>query len=366
MAHFINTNKEYYWGDWYFKDHVMDPMFDYKAHKKELSPYYEQRGFKVSMMFADYYSQLSGIQSDRYISMDVYYFFVLPALNRFDFLSAYLDKNIYNELFPDVNQPATVIKNMNGHFYYRGEEIDLSQAIRLVHDFSYDMIIKPTVDTCNGDGVAQIIDLDSSSLLQLFQEYSYNFIVQEKVVQHPDIQRVNKTSLNSMRLFSYRRRDGSYQFLYPYSFLRFGNKGAIKDNVSKGGGMCRVNANGLVDDKVYRFKDLKVSSLKLETGVEHLVIPNFEKVVSTVLMMHKRLPYFDLVGWDFTVLPNGEPLFIEFNLQPSIEAPQMLAGPMFENDLDEVIEQATKVKCTRIQSYLKVFEKDMHFYLHMQ
>ena len=29
MAQFINTNKEYYWGDWYFKEHVMADNFNY-------------------------------------------------------------------------------------------------------------------------------------------------------------------------------------------------------------------------------------------------------------------------------------------------------------------------------------------------
>ena len=120
MAQFINTNKEYYWGDWYFKEHVMADNFNYKAHKKELSPYYEQRGFKVSMMFADFFSQINGIHSDRYLSMDVYYFFVVPALNRYDFINAYLDKNIYTELFPNVKQPATIVKNIHGHFYRDG------------------------------------------------------------------------------------------------------------------------------------------------------------------------------------------------------------------------------------------------------
>ena len=120
MAQFINTNKEYYWGDWYFKEHVMADNFNYKAHKKELSPYYEQHGFKVSMMFDDYFSSLSGIHSDRYLSMDVYYFYVIPALNRHDFKDAYLDKNIsaakgYADkilaIDPEYN-PALEIKNL--------------------------------------------------------------------------------------------------------------------------------------------------------------------------------------------------------------------------------------------------------------
>ena len=78
MPDYINSNKEYYWGDWYFKSHVMPADFDYKARKKELSPFYGERGFKVSMMFADYYSRLNGIFSDRYLPMDVYYFYVIP------------------------------------------------------------------------------------------------------------------------------------------------------------------------------------------------------------------------------------------------------------------------------------------------
>ena len=366
MAQYINNNKEYFWGDWYFKDHVMDPAFNYKAHKKELSPYYEQRGFKVSMMFNDYYSRFSGITSDQYISMDVYYFYVLPSLNRFDFLNAYLDKNIYDDLFPGVRQPRCLIKNMNGHYYYNNEEIHVMDAVKLIQQEKAHLIIKPTVDTCNGDGVAQIGERDDDTLLNLFKEYGVNFIVQEKAIQHPDIQQMNPTSLNSMRLFSFRRKDGVYEFLYPYSFIRFGGKGEIKDNVSKGGGMCSIDSEGLVSDRVFRFKHLDITSLKEETGVEQLRIPNFSKVVEQVLQMHKRLPYFDLVGWDMTVLPDGEPMFIEYNLQPSIEAPQMMAGPMFGHNLDDVIETAAQVECSRLQSYKKVFGRDMQFFLHMQ
>lgn len=366
MAQYINSNKEFHWGDWYFKDHVMPPDFDYKAHKKELSPYFQERDFKVSMMFADYYSQLNGIHSDRYISMDVYYFYVLPALNRFDFINAYLDKNIYTELFPNVKQPQSVVKNMNGHYSHCGEEIQLLDAVSLIQQYGKEMIIKPTVDTCNGDGVAQIRDLGTDELVALLKQYGHNFIVQEKVKQHPDIQRLNPTSLNSMRLFSYRKLDGTYEFLYPYSFIRYGNKGAIKDNVSQGGAMCRVGADGTVDDRAYRFKSMKVTSLAEETGVENLVIPHFDKVVETLLGMHKRLPYFDLVGWDMTVTADGEPLFIEFNLQPSIEGPQIQAGPMFAEHLDEVIERARQAECSKVQSLKKVFPSDSVFYLHAQ
>ena len=366
MAQYINSNKEFFWGDWYFKSHVMPADFNYKAHKKELSSYYEQRGFKVSMMFDDYFSSLNGIHSDRYLSMDVYYFYVIPALNRHDFKDAYLDKNIYSDLFPNVKQPVSIIKNIHGHFYRNGEEISMDKAVEAVLQYQGNMIIKPTVETCNGEGVEQINGLDAEQLKDWFQRYDINFAVQEKVIQHPDLQQVNPTSLNSMRLYTYRRPDGSYEYLYPYAHLRFGGKGAIKDNVSQGGGTCLIDENGLVDDRVFRFKNLQVSSLKEETGVEHLVVPNYDKVIETLIKMHRRLPYFDFVGWDVTVLPDGEPLLIEFNLVPSVEGPQMMAGPMFGDFLDEVIERARQVESVRVQTTRKTFAKGMQFYLYAQ
>ena len=365
MAQFINSNKEYYWGDWYFKSHVMPDDFDYKAHKKELSPYFEQQGFKVSMMFADYFSRLNGIKSDQYLSMDVYYFYIIPSLNRYDFKNAYLDKNIYSDLFPMVKQPETVVKNIHGIFYHDGQEITFDQAVDAVHTTIGELMIKSTVETCNGEGVEQIFDTSDEAVRALFKRYGINFIVQEKVKQHPALQQVNPTSLNSMRLYTYRHLDGSYEFLHPFAHMRFGGKGAIKDNVSQGGGTCLIRKDGRVDDRVFRFKRMEVSSLKQETGVEELIIPNYQGVIEALIKMHRRLPYFDFVGWDVTVLPNGEPLFIEFNLVPSVEGPQMMAGPMFGDLLDEVIERASRVKCDKVQGYKKTFSKDMLFYLHM-
>ena len=364
MAEYINTNKEFYWGDWYFKDHVMPPDFDYKARKKELSPYYAERGFKVSMMFADYFSRLSGVESDRYLSMDVYYFFVVPSLNRYDFINAYIDKNIYSDLFPMVRQPLTVVKNMHGHFYREGQEISRDEAIEAVRSYQGEMMIKPTVETCNGDGVDQITDTSADSLNALFSRYDINFIVQEKARQHPELQRVNPTSLNSMRLYTYRTLEGKCEFLYPYSMLRFGGKGAVKDNTSKGGGTCLIDRDGHVDDRVFRFKHMEISSLKRETGVENLVVPCYHKVIDTLLAMHSKLPYFDYVGWDVTVDPDGEPLFIEFNLVPAIEGPQLMAGPMFAEHLDEVVERARQGQCSKVQTNKKVYPKGSVFYLH--
>lgn len=110
MENIINIKQEILWGDWYSRDHVAYPSFDYKAHKKECFEYYRKRGFFASMMFSDFYSRVSGIESDRYMPMDVYFFYALPCLNRWELSLAYTDKSLYSTLFPDVKQLGSVQK----------------------------------------------------------------------------------------------------------------------------------------------------------------------------------------------------------------------------------------------------------------
>ena len=47
-------------GNWYFRQHVMPEVFDYSAHKKDLSPFFKKYGFQVSMMYNDFYSHFNG------------------------------------------------------------------------------------------------------------------------------------------------------------------------------------------------------------------------------------------------------------------------------------------------------------------
>lgn len=105
MEKFINTKKEQFLGFDFLKNHTLPSrdVFDYRVHKKEYSEYFAQYGFQVSMVYADFYSRMwCSDYNDRYMSDDVYYYYVIPCLNRFDFINSYMDKNGYDRLFPDI------------------------------------------------------------------------------------------------------------------------------------------------------------------------------------------------------------------------------------------------------------------------
>lgn len=365
MENFINIKQEIRWGDWYFRDHVADPAFDYKAHKKECSEYYRKRGFFASMMFSDFYSRVSGVESDRYMPMDVYFFYALPCLNRWDLRLAYTDKNLYSTLFPDVKQPETVIKNINGIFFDSdGKVISFEDAVKIAKSSGRGgAIIKPTLDTCNGVGVALLNMEGEAKIKEQFASYNVNFILQKKVEQHPEMGRPNATSLNTLRMFTYRDVDGRLHYLEGKSFYRFGGRSTIMDNASAGGGVCKVYDDGRIDDRVLKFRHLDFNSLSKDYAVADMRVPNFGKAIDFVLGLHERLPYFDYIGWDVAIDEAGAPVFIEHNVLPSVEGPQIVSGPVFGEYLDEVMDRITVVKKQRTVYSVNKFRPGFNYML---
>lgn len=348
MAEFINTKKEIAWGDWYFRNHVLSDDFNYRVHKKELSPYYQKRGFSVSMMYDDYFSRFTGVRSDRYMSMDLYYFYVLPCLNRFDFKNAYTDKNMYETLFRGVRQPETVVKCMNGLFFDSdGAGISRADAIRLVEAECGKCIIKPTIETCNGDGVAL---LRSDEVAEQFQQHGTDFICQRAVEQHAEMAKLNSSSLNTLRVFTYRDLDRRIRVLPGMTFVRVGGKGSVKDNGSSGGFLAGVaDERGAIKGWCCKFKQSMPYALQECLGFAGFTIPAFEAVYPFVEALHVRVPYFDLIGWDVAIDVSGHPVFIEMNVEPSVEGPQLTQGVVFGSLLDEVMD---RVSCVRKEKKL--------------
>jgi len=206
------------------------------------------------------------------------------------------------------------------------------------------LIIKPTLDTCNGIGVKLLDGSDSNLVNKQFAEYNINYIVQYKVQQHSEMARLNHSSLNTLRMFTYRDIDGKVHYLKKKTFIRFGGKGAIMDNGSAGGGICKVNEDGIVDDAVHRFKKLKTDSLAKNYGISEIRVPSFGKAIELVVSLHEKLSYFDYIGWDVAIGETGIPIFIEHNVLPSVEGPQLISGPVFGEYLDEVMERISVVR----------------------
>lgn len=349
MAKFINSIVERHWGMEYFKEHVMAPEYDISRKKNEYSEFYAKHGFKVSLMYGDFFSKYSGIESDRYPSMDLIYFYMMPCLCRHDFMWAYVDKNLFSEFFHDVSQPETVVKCWNGIFYdSERKQISKQNAVDITIGEKCDLIIKPTVETMNGDNVVTLDNSGRDSVVAMFDRYGVNFIVQRKLKQHPDLARLNPSSFNTYRILTYRDIDKKVHFLDEISHIRIGGKGSAKDNLSSGGVACHIMPDGTLVDACTRYKSMKVYSMKSEYGVQDYKVPCFKAAADFAISLHQRLPYFDFIGWDVGILPDESPVFIEYNVIPGVEGPQSIAGPLFGKYLEEVMERVKIVRCDKV------------------
>lgn len=332
-----------------FLTNEMCKDFDWKKYVSKKNPYFKKWGFDVSQLDAEYYSCVSGIKADHYVTRSMAVHYIYPYLDRYDFVPAYMDKNMQKRILglPDdklgVLMPEEVVYNANRVFFDgEGKELTREEAIDALLAYGKDTILKPSVETFGGHGVIKVSGQSSKQDYEaLFNKYRYDFTIQKLVEQHPIMAQFNPTSVNTVRVVTYRDFEGKRKVLY--SCMRFGGEGSVMDNVCSGGGYTGVNVETgkLLDRKRYSYFVMDVPMLPDSVPNE---IPCWEKIKSAALTLHGRLPQLGIVGWDFTLTPDETPVLIEFNPRPGVGL-QQAVGPMFtREELDEIMKHVSKVK----------------------
>lgn len=330
-----------------FFEKEMKKGFPWKKYVHKKSPYFKKWGFDVSMLDAEYYGAVSGIKADHYVTRSMAMHYIYPYLDRYDFLPAYMDKNFQKRSLDfeeakqhiDIQATEDVVYNSNGIFFDgQDHEITPETALQLLLDYGQDLILKPSVDTYGGSGVMKVKAGQSrEELQQLIKNYHYNFTFQKVVEQHPALAAFNATSVNTIRIVTYRNPAKERKVLY--ACVRFGGAGTVTDNVCSGGGYTGVDMDGkLIDSKKYSYFTLEAPELPASFPKE---IPYWDKVKEAALYLHGKLPHFDIVGWDFSISPDGHPVLIEYNLRPGVGLQQAF-GPMFsKEELDEIMKHVS-------------------------
>ena len=336
-----------------FLKKIMDPSFNWKKYRHKYNPYYLQYGFKFPMYEFEYYALCTGIKSDLYLPIRFYQQYVFPYLDHDAWHWGYADKNMFAR-FLDIKEAQRHIEVMvpeciaccdNGRFFRGGADTicTAEEAIQLVLQSTGDLIIKPTVQSGHGHGVKIISDADKTKeqVQNIFLKYGKNFVVQKKIIQHPELARLNPTSVNTIRIATYQDFNGYVKILYASQ--RFGGEGKIYDNAddpSGSGGFCVIQSDGTLMREIHHYRNIKKTYLSSDITKK---IPYFEKVQNAVLYLHTRFPHFALIGWDVSITPEGIPVILEYNFRPGLGSCQLAHGPMFnKEDLDEIMERVSK------------------------
>ena len=336
----------------------------------------------IDPVYHNYYTEKTGIFSERYLPDDVYYYFIDYYFN--DHTAAYYldNKCNYEKMYPGIKAPETILRRMNGFWYAGGDHkqalpgqyrmIRPEEAAEIVsqeeavflkqatgsyggHDVHYlcgknDAAApdKKGMDAGNTSAAPDGNGMNHAERMKReFQEtvgaMKADLVVQRPIRQHPDLAKINDSSVNTIRMLSLLTEDG----VKIYStILRMGVSGAKVDNASSGGITCGVLPDGHCRD--FGFYSY-VGGGKNKKRFEHptsgmkfgeIVIPHFDKLKELVLAAHPMMPFFRMISWDLAVDEEGDAVLIESNLcDGELDFHQLNNGPLFGDDTEMILKE---------------------------
>lgn len=171
-------------------------------------------------------------------------------------------------------------------------------------------------DSEGGSGIEKIVVDASESVGELRNRLSSSrqFLLEEFVVQHPDMALLNSTSVNTLRIVTF-VREGTVHVLARV--LKMGAGGDI-DNFSAGGMYTMLGSNGVALYAAFDRHDAMHAVHPLSgTSIVGFRVPRFSEVIDLVSRAALELTDVPYVGWDVAITPDG-PLIIEANYNTGV------------------------------------------------
>lgn len=329
-----------------------------EEQKKEIDDMYVQNyGSKVSHTWHRHFTAFTG-------SFDKNYFPELLYIPEFEH---YMNLNKkYNYVFSDKNllpflaqaarikTPKSFVNCVSG--VYRDSDnniIDYETMMTVVSNIG-EAFIKPTVDSCSGQGCA-VVDAENGidkisgrEIREIIKKTGKNFVIQERIACHVSISKIYPNSVNTFRVISYIWND---EIRMTPAIMRIGRGGNHLDNAHAGGMFIAIDNDGTLHKTAFtEFKDEFDFHPDTNVCYDGYKIELFPKVLDAAKKMHQLIPQIGVVNWDFTINEEGEPLLIEMNISGgSIWLMQIAHGKgAFGDDTPEILQWMNLMKNTKL------------------
>ena len=312
-----------------------------KEQEKAIKEFYKPYA-KTNPVFHRYYTSKTGVFCVDYIPHDIYihidtYFNDLRAARVVD------NKCYYELLFPGVLQPHTVLKRINNIWLDTNDSVVTPSQMKEIVDAEKDgVFVKEAEESMGGIGVMYVESGPAAfdKIKEFADKIKTDIVIQKKIVQHPDMAKINESSVNTLRIYSLLTKEGECK-IYS-SVVRMGVGKAKVDNFSSGGYCCGIKEDGTLRKYAYSKKAERIDRHPdTDMVFDGYKIPSYEKAVELVKRLHPMHPHFRSVTWDIAIDENAQPVLIEVNLSRSgLDVLQLNNGPLYKEDtkliLDEV------------------------------
>lgn len=307
--------------------------------KKSVKEYWSKYK-KISPRWAWYYVKCNGMEDSRYIPNTLYYTKIDQHFNQRKLGWGFNDKNYYSRIFAGIKQPKTVVRNISGIFLDEDYHlISKEDAIRKILEEG-EVICKPSLESGSGRSIVfWKADKDKENIARFLNDTNEkDYIVQAIIVQHPELDKVHKGSVNTIRITTLLMPERVYVLS---SVLRMGVNESRIDNATAGGITAGITEDGFLKE----FATTYYSGEKLYKHPQGLVfkgfeVPSYDKALCLAVQCASIIPHFRLVSWDIAIDVNGDAILIESNMRKgSINFHQFNNGPLFGDLTERVLNE---------------------------
>jgi hypothetical protein len=290
---------------------------------------------------------------------------ITPALNPPLFAEFYSDKNMYELYMADINMPKVFARRVDGGKLVDKDFKPLNKGILgAIPADCQKVVLKPSVDTDSGVGVMifkRLADGEWRSIKEnetlsdhFLQQYKWDFVIQEALVQHPFLSQFCPTSINTLRIYVYKSVvDDEIHLLN--SVMRIGKNGSVVDNAHAGGVMVAIDEETGVMDK--NAIDANYNKYDEWNGISfkdnEYIVPDWDKITTFAKRVASKNVRCHLFALDITIDKDGNPILIESNIKNYAYWMAMVAGKStFGRFTDEIIDYCASHRPEKVKFLL--------------
>lgn len=301
-----------------------------EKQKQEIKSYWSTWGIDVPLEWHRLLYGKTGVCNPHFIPEPIFHQEIRPYMNDYTFAGIWSDK-AYMDFFIqntdlEIKTARSIIRNVNGRFLDSQFLLISIEEAETILDRYEKLVIKPSTYTDTGKNVKLINR--PFNLKQLDLEYQKNYVIQIPLCQHPEIARLNPSSVNTIRVNSVLFEKKAHVMS---AFIKVGQTGAFADNCGHDRYFIGIREDGKFCSYAINHDLQLFNSIPSGYDFAGRSVPAYEAVCQTVEAAHAAIPHFGFAFWDVCVNEAEEPVIVEVNLRyPDTVIPQAAgAGTSF-------------------------------------
>lgn len=275
-----------------------------------------------------------------YIGNDLHLYYVEEKLVDKSYIRGLCDKNIMPLLLPWAKHPRTLVRRLNGKYLDENfNRITEKDAVRILMENRFDGAVIKLCRSSGGKGVTFVSEDTTEDEIRTALRESYYITVQAVVTQHPEMAKMNPTSVNTIRVMTI-MIGGKPQVVS--AVVRIGGLNSRVDNFHSGGMSCGIRPDGSLKEFACNMIGDRFTVHPNGFVFAEGKVPNFDLICETVKRMHNCLPMFGVISWDICLDEACEPVLIEYNINGSVTVHQLSNGPLYGKYRQQIVDEVFK------------------------